>query len=459
MSSAGVESGAGTNRHSIPFGSGRGRSEAVNLGALFHESELIGEGYWGNVSTGTHVNFTKAAKAAQNRFANAGVEMVPLIPNFPDDLIYKAIFETGTLSIQEGGDAAYYSDEVEPLRKALIDQNAVAVEQLKGDYNDIISKATTTAEGMIHTIFDEKVAYLYKRPYPFQALIPVVANKGKIAAWDSMPPYEALGSAYAGTEDAGMAESDFTSVQMTEQIKYLYSVGRVTRAAQLAGLSAVPARDLMMIRVDIAQDALRSLRERLMLGVTRNIKNWAFAFENASALEYKGIKEYITANTGSGDVDQCWIDGTGMTTYPQIDKALDDSYNKMVVMGMTPTMALCDYATFGIFRRHLKEYFRTEPVQTFVQGISKISLVFPGEGALPLVPHPFLPMGAGSRCIMLLNNGAFERRQLWGDMYEDLAKINLSQKFVVSAAETVIDKSQTDTDFTTSLHGGVFNMG
>jgi hypothetical protein len=426
---------------------------ALGIGSLQHEADLIGEAYWGNISSGTPVDIMKASKRAQERFATTSTELVPLVPNVPEDLIYKAIFEYGNY---EGADADSYNDEVGDLRKSFLDNHTVAVDMMKSE-TDAILKATTTAEGMIHTIYDEKVAYLYKRPYPFQALIPVVANKGKVAAWDAMPPYD-FGSAYFGTEDASLTESDIVSKQMTDTIKYMYSVGRVTRAAQLAGLSAVPARDLMMIRVDAAQDALRSLRERSMLGVTRNIRSKAFAFETAGALEYDGIYKLITDNVDTYD-NQCWKDGTGLSTYPEIEKKLDESYEEMVVMGVQPTMAVCDYKTFGIYRRALKEYFRTEPVQTFVQGISKISLVFPGEGALPLVPHPFMPMTAGSRAIMLINNAAFERRQLWGDMYEDLAKINLSQKFVVSAAECLIDKTQTDSSFTSSLNGGVFNMG
>ena len=107
------------------------------------------------------------------------------------------------------------------------------------------------------------------------------------------------------------------------------------------------------------------------------------------------------------------------------------------------------------------EYFRTEPVMHFTQGISKINLVFPNADGLPLVPHPFMPMGAGLGTIMLIDTRLWARRSLWQDMYEELAKINLSQKFVISAAETLVDKSDVSGTFvaaataTESLHGGV----
>jgi hypothetical protein len=145
-------------------------------------------------------------------------------------------------------------------------------------------------------------------------------------------------------------------------------------------------------------------------------------------------------------------------------KDLDESYRNMVKMAMEPNLAVCDYRTFGIIRRGLMEYFRTEPTMKFTQGISKINLVFPNADGLPLVPHPFMPMGAGYGEIMLLDTRLIARRTLWQDLYEELAKINLSQKFVISAAETLIDKSDIGNDASGggipaySLHGGVMSI-
>jgi hypothetical protein len=65
---------------------------------------------------------------------------------------------------------------------------------------------------------------------------------------------------------------------------------------------------------------------------------------------------------------------------------------------------------------------------------------------------------------MLVDTRLIARRTLWQDLYEELAKINLSQKFVISAAETLIDKSDIGNDATGggvpyySLHGGVFSI-
>jgi hypothetical protein len=73
-------------------------------------------------------------------------------------------------------------------------------------------------------------------------------------------------------------------------------------------------------------------------------------------------------------------------------------------------------------------------------------------------------MGAGYGAIMLLDTRLIARRTLWQDLYEELAKINLSQKFVISAAETLIDKSDIGNDAAGggipyySLHGGIFSI-
>jgi hypothetical protein len=123
---------------------------------------------------------------------------------------------------------------------------------------------------------------------------------------------------------------------------------------------------------------------------------------------------------------------------------------------MQPNLALCDYRIFAIIRRGEWQKMRTEPIKELATGISKLSLNFPGADGLPLVPHAFMPQTAAYGTIMLVDTRLIARRTLWQDMYEDLAKINLSSKAVISAAETMVDKS--DIDASSSLQGGVFTI-
>ena len=316
----------------------------------------------------------------------------------------------------------------------------------------------TTASNLMHVIADQDVTYLYKRPYPFQALIPSEANKGKTANFDIVGPWD-LPGAGPGTEDQMFTEGDPSPYNRSQYIKYLYSVYRVTMAAQLAGLAQVPARDMLAIRIDMAQDALRSLRERMMIGVNYSPTDTTMAFRGAvgaTNISYNGVYQIIQANTKTAGSGANWVTSGG-ASYDQINKDLDTSYQAMAKYGFQPNIAFCDYQTFGIYRRGLWEHFRTGPITEITSGITKIELTFPNAGGLAMIPHPFLPVattGSSTGCIILLDSRLLARRILWQDMNTQLAQINLSQKGVISAAETLVDKS--DVDAASSLQGGVF---
>jgi len=426
------------------------------MSGLFDNVDLIGEALWAGIPNGSPVGVQqiqmqqKAFKKAKG--SGKQVAMMPMLAPIQDQFVKKAIF----------CDSFMDADEIAHLRKA----NKEEMDKMTRQYLDqVIKKADTTESNLMHVIADEQVTYLYKRPYPFQSLIPVEANKGKWAAWDVIGPYD-ITSAYFDSEDPKLTETNMKSYNRFDRIRYMYTVGRLTKAAQLAGLTQIPARDLRAIRVDMAQDALRALRERSMLGVTRNLQSVKNYFETAGPLEYPGLSELIMKNTGatgSGVLkDSTWINAAdvgGIKTFTDINFYLDEVYSKMVLYGMKPNLALCDYKTFGLIRRGMTDFIRYigEPVKTIVPGVSKIDLVFPNEGALPLVPHPFLSMMPGDNgCIMLADTRLLARRTLWQDTYENLANINTSDKFVISSAETLIDKSGvSEYD---SLHGGLFGI-
>jgi hypothetical protein len=428
------------------------------LSGLFNEAALVGEAMWAGIPDGTPIGVHQI-QIQQNAFKKAKgdgkqIALMPMLPPIQDMYVKKAIF----------CDSFMDADEIVHLKKAYKEE----MDKMTRQYIDaVIKKADTTESNLMHVVADEQVTYLYKRPYPFQSLIPIEANKGKWAAWDVIGPYD-ITSAYFGKEDPDLTETNMKAYNRFDRIKYMYTVGRLTKAAQLAGLTQIPARDLRAIRVDMAQDALRALRERSMLGVTRNLQSVVNKFENAGPLEYAGIAEITQSNTGSTGTgvlkDKCWISGSevgGIKTFTDINFYLDEVYAKMVLYGMKPNLALCDYKTFGLIRRGMTDFIRYigEPVKTLVPGVSKIDLVFPNEGALPLVPHPFLSMVAGDYgCIMLQDTRLLARRTLWQDTYENLANINTSDKFVISSAETLIDKSGLSDGNLDSLQGGLFGI-
>jgi len=423
-----------------------------------NDAAIIGEAYWGNIPDGTQLSphsLSVITKSIQDKFRKeAPGVMVPLQGPVFDQIYYDYIFncEPKLMSTEDFREYAVKAREkLDKYTASYVDQVVKKAE----------STTSTAGAALMHVIADEAVTFLYKRPYPFQTLIPVEANKGKTAAWDSVGPYE-IGSAAFGSEDPDLTETDIVAHTRTETIKYMYAVGRLTKAVKLAGLAQIPARDIKAIRIDTAQDALRSLRERSMLGVNRDVTSTTNAWTAATSTQYKGMYELVTANTTGNPTtgDACWIDvsSSSVDTYGEIMQYLDKTYRYMVLYGMQPNLALCDYATFGIIRRGLAEYFRyTGEGQELIPGVSKLTLTFPNSGGLPLVPHPFLRMTTGTYgCIALVDTRLFARRVLWQDTYEELANINTSDKFVISAAETLIDKSAIDA--TSSLHGGLFGI-
>lgn len=325
------------------------------------------------------------------------------------------------------------------------------------------AKALTATSNWIHVIADDKISVLFLRPEPFQSVITTEAIKGKTARWDVAPPYGLMGT-YAGTEDPIMTESDFPTYTRDMDIKYNYTVGRITDAAIRAGASAVPSRDMWAIATENALASHRAYRERSSLGITRNVKSINNSYEPATALEYDGIHALTTNSSGTY---QTWINNTGHTNaiastdtreqqIAKLESMLVESAQKMLVMGITPDFMMCDLDTFGLFRERLmKTQYGVPPTPEYSFGISFIQYALPGMPTLNLVQHPYLPRTTGNRAVYLLDTKLLAYRVGWRDERQPLARNNPSEKFYISSAEVLIDKS--DIDGSSSLMGGVFN--
>ena len=276
-------------------------------------ANLMGEFLWPGITNGSAVNISKAQSLAQRKLKEAGnTAFVPLMPPGVDEMIQKAIFGNSHASKSECDDILKANTEA--LNTMTTEYLESVVEKAQNTMTSSANiQARTDLGALMHTIADESVTYLYKRPYPAQALIPVEANKGLDATWDIMGPYE-IGSAAFGTEDPSLTESDVPAHNRHDRVKFAYVTGRLTRAAKMAGLSQIPARDLKAIRVDTAQDAMRALRERSILGVTREVTDTTFAFQSAGPLEYAGLYEQIT--NAASSASKSYVMGTGgINTY------------------------------------------------------------------------------------------------------------------------------------------------
>jgi hypothetical protein len=374
------------------------------------------------------------------------VDTFPVLDAYDPAIVRKAILDNsyGEAGLNKDLHAAH-DQLIAEIRKA---RGIEADEQ-----GNLIQKAVNTSNNaMIHTIADPDVTILFRRVYPLQALIGVEPNIGKVANWDAIPPNGA-GSAYCGSEDPVLTESDIVPKNRSADIKLLYAVGRVTKLSQMAGLAQVPSRDFMSLDILAKMEQIKQLRERLMLGVTRDTTVADTVFTPAGEYEYKGLYELITANTAAPNYVTA---GSGVDTWDEIQPLLNESARRMYADGLNPDVCVSDYKTFNRIREGMNEMFRSENMESTKWGIRKIVLAMP-NGDVPMIPEYFLPATAGTNGSMfLLDTLYLKRRVLYPEMYMELAQVNTSKKYVVDAAEVLIDKS--DVDGTSSLQGGVFGI-
>ena len=413
------------------------------------ESRSRAKTYWGpDIDEGDTIwNMQSVQKAAFERMVGAieddprAAVMLPLIDLIDPADVRKAVFDN-TFGM-EG-----FRLKVKKAQQDLVSELDA---QLRAS---TLKKATSTTSvsNLMHNYSDEQVVMLFKKIYPFQALIPVEANHGKVAQWDAITE-TGTGKPFYGSEDPSTTESDMTDAIRTATCKIGYHFIRVTKMAKVAGQTQYPSRDLMAIRTLAANESIRNMRERCMIGVERDVTNMTPSYTSASTLEHPGVYELITNNTVAS-LTQTYAGGAA--TLDKIKPYLDETIRLMVLHGQIPTFAVCDWKTFAIMGRGLNEFWRTEQVKATEFGFGKIDIVTP-VGQIPLIPIQFMPTTTGNYgSIIPLNSSVWARRVLWGDTYEELGNLNTSTRGVISFSETLIDKS--DSNGTNSLQGGVFGI-
>lgn len=430
------------------------------------EMKQRGRSFWGrDIEDGDPVDITKATQLATERFL-ATLESDPrakvIIPvmNYIDPTIVKAgvLYDT-TLEDTE--------KKISKAKMDLLDE----IDSIMAPENDIRKATTTTNTNLMHSISDQQVTILFKKILPAQALFNVTACKGKYAQWDAVTP-SGGGSAYFDGEDPELVESDLQDVTKMTPVKIMYSKGRLTKMAILAGEAQTPARDLMSIRTMASNEMIKQLRERSILGVNRDLSNTVNAFQPAGTLQYAGLYELITGHTAATGTrthaSPNWQAATSWSTetdvaviwkkylYPD----LNEVYRKMVYSNQVPDVMLTDYRTFSTIRTALNDQFRgVDNMVTTTYGISKLNIAMP-NGIIPLIPVPFMPNAVGNGNIYMLNTDMIERRVLWAESFEELANFNTSKQYVISCAECLIDKTDYNADTTTclSMQGGVWNI-
>jgi hypothetical protein len=420
-----------------------------------------GRSFWGDIQDGQKVNITKATADATDRFLaalegnpNARV-IVPIMDYINPDIIKAGILYDADFSQTE--------KLVQKAKMDLLDE----IDNICAPENDIRKATTSTSTNLMHTITDQQVTVLFKKILPTQTLFSTVACKGKYAQWDAVTKG---GTAYFDGEDPELVESDISDNTKLTPVKIMYSKGKLTKLAMLAGEAQTPARDLMAIRTMASNEMIKQLRERSFLGVNRDLESTTNAFIPAGSLQYAGLYELITGHTQATgtrthanpnwQAATSWSSDTDPATCwrKYLEQDLNEVYRKMVYYGQAPDVMLTDYRTFSFIRTALNDTFRgNDNMVNTTFGISKLNIAMP-NGIIPMIPIPFMPNVVGNGNIFMLNTETIEKRTLWPETFEELGPINTSKQYIVSAAECLIERTDAAPDTTTclSMQGGVW---
>jgi len=344
-----------------------------------------------------------------------------------------------------------YSNPMGVAMKGVEYSGNISLESLRNKHKEIAMKALSTTAGgagtagyaMVPIFVDPRVIDQTRKYTPLVELIPRVTNQGMYADYNVIT---AKGGGVTALEDAALTETDTTYDRASTPIKFLYAVGRVTGPAiaampswTLGGLFPAGgatgafndqnATNAKQMEVLVKTREIRELEESLIIG----------GDASTTASEFSGIVKLLgTTNT----VDKA----STALTLADIDKAIQNAFDN----GGRPNLAVCSSGVFsdllGLLTAKIGYLQSSEQVFWGFSTIVLNTMV----GKIPVIPSMFLSNASGSKAIYFLDMSVVEMRVLQDLTYEDLAKTNDSEKFMLKIYEALIIKAPS---FCSSITG------
>jgi len=222
----------------------------------------------------------------------------------------------------------------------------------------------------------------------------------------------------------------------------MYSVGRVTGQARaaypsyilegfqatgggLAGTAFSPqsAPNAKQLEVIVKARALREKEESLIVSGSLS----------SDATQFDG---FTTQQGTNNKVDK----NTAAVTYDDIETALqyavDDSGR--------PNLSVCATSVLGDLRKIMIDTFNYRPSDMTTQlpfGVSSHLVLETIVGPIPVLFSQYMSNTSGSKEIYFLDMNFIEMRVLQDMTYEDLAKTNDSEKFMLKIYEALVEKN------------------
>lgn len=292
----------------------------------------------------------------------------------------------------------------------------------------------TAGYAMVPIYVDPRVIDRTRKQTPLVELIPRVSNQGITADYNVIT---AKGGGFVAAEDAALSETNTTYDRESTAIKYLYAVGRVTGQAMAAVPSYVmqgmnptggavgsfgssSAANAKQMEVLVKTREIRELEEDLIIN----------GDTGSDANEYDGIIQIMGA---TNTVDK----GTAEMELADIDLAIRKAFDD----GGMPNLAVCSSDVYSDLLGLLTPKIGyMQPTQKVFWGFTTIVL-HTMVGDVPVVPSRFMSNDTGSKAMYFLDMNAVEMRVLQDVTYEELAKTNDSQKFMLKVYEAFIIKA------------------
>jgi len=293
--------------------------------------------------------------------------------------------------------------------------------------------AGTAGYALVPVYVDPKIIDQTRKYTPLCEIIPRVSNFGMFADYNNIT---AKGGGFVAAEDASLSETNTTYDRFSTAIKFLYAVGRVTGPARAAipayamagfqpgagqsmgsGFSDQGAPNAKQLEVLVKARELKELEENLIINGSTS----------SDANEFQGIIQ-LMSTTNTVDKNTSDLDLDDINT--AIQYAFDD--------GGRPNLAVCASSVYTDMLNLLQQrigYLQAQ--QQVLWGFQSIVL-HTMVGPVTVIPSMFMSNVSGSKSIYFLDLTVVEMRVLQDMTYEELAKSNDSEKFMLKMYETLI---------------------
>ena len=339
----------------------------------------------------------------------------------------QTLYSSMSMKSLASGVAAYDYD----LRKDMFGENNSRLAEVKS-LSTTTGGAGTAGYALIPVYVDSMIIDQSRKNTPLCEIIPRRSNMGLTADYNVIT---AKGGAFVAAEGASLAETNDTYNRASKSIKYLYAVGKVTGPARAAvppyvlsgfqpeggqavgSFSNQSAPNAIQMEILVKSRSLKELEENLIInGNSETAPN-----------EFDG---FVVQMSSTNQINK----STVAVSLEDYNTAVQTAFDK----GGRPNLAVCSSSvytdTLNLLQQRIGYMQAQQQVLWGFQSIVLNTLV----GEVVMIPSMFMSNVSGSKVIYFLDLSVIEMRVLQDMTYEELAKVNDEQKFMLKMYECLI---------------------